>query len=147
MCTNITNVVIKFYHNNNLFWILIPYIDVPIPIRRCPDIPIPQCQSSSPCSTMLSLSARSQQCSTPNLFRCSLARTSVGMLFTFQSLKFFFSVFPCTQHSHQGLFQHIASGGANRQCWKLRGGSSNNPVVYYTAHYCFCLCMHGQNSI
>ena len=28
-----------------------------------------------------------------------------------------------------------------------KGGSLNNPVVYYTAHYCFCLCMHGQNSI
>ena len=27
------------------------------------------------------------------------------------------------------------------------GGSSNNPVVYYIAHYCFCVCMHGQNSI
>ena len=28
---------------------------------------------------------------------------------------------------------------ANRQCLKLRGG---NPVVQYTAHYYFCLCIN-----
>ena len=30
---------------------------------------------------------------------------------------------------------------------EIKGGSSNNWYNYYTAHYCFCLCMHGQNSI